>query len=101
LFFLFVIATLMVGATIARPPKKDTCIGVVVRSLWTSLRLVCPSNYFSCMCDGCICKCWLCNVTSNLKLYHHYPSHSWLRCDGGIPSMDIIYNVQGSNQGSN
>ncbi len=29
----------MVGATAARPPKKDTYIGVVVQSLRTSLRL--------------------------------------------------------------
>ncbi|CAM6043887.1 unnamed protein product [Sphagnum compactum] len=39
LSFFFAIATLMVGATAARPPKKDTYIGVVVRSLRTSLRL--------------------------------------------------------------
>jgi len=37
--FFFAIATLMVGATAARPPTKDTYIGVVVRSLRTSLRL--------------------------------------------------------------
>jgi hypothetical protein len=37
--FFFAIATLMVGATAARPPKKDTYIGVVVQSLRTLLRL--------------------------------------------------------------
>jgi hypothetical protein len=37
--FFFAIATLMVGATAARPPKKDTYIGVLVRSLRASLRL--------------------------------------------------------------
>jgi hypothetical protein len=37
--FFFAIATLMVRATAARPPTKDTYIGVVVRSLRTSLRL--------------------------------------------------------------
>ncbi|CAK9269408.1 unnamed protein product [Sphagnum jensenii] len=39
LSFFFAIATLMVGATAARPPKKETYIGVVVQSLRTSLRL--------------------------------------------------------------
>jgi hypothetical protein len=39
LSFFFAIATLMVGATAARPPKKDTFIGVEVRSLRMSLRL--------------------------------------------------------------
>jgi len=37
--FFFAIATLMVGATAARPPKKQTYIGEVVQSLRTSLRL--------------------------------------------------------------
>jgi hypothetical protein len=35
----FAIATLMVGATAARPPKKNIYIGVVLPSLRTSLRL--------------------------------------------------------------
>jgi hypothetical protein len=39
LSFFFAIATLMVGATAARPPKKDTYIGVVVQSLRASLQL--------------------------------------------------------------
>jgi hypothetical protein len=39
LSFFFAVATLMVGATAARPPKKETYIGVVVQSLRTSLRL--------------------------------------------------------------
>jgi len=39
LSFFFAIATLMVGATAARPPKKHTYIGVMVRSLRTSLQL--------------------------------------------------------------
>jgi hypothetical protein len=66
----------------------------------TSLSL-CLFNCSSCMCDGCISKCWLCSVTSNLKLYHHYVNHNWHRCDGGIPSMDIIYSAQGFIQSSN
>jgi hypothetical protein len=37
--FFFAIATLMVGATAARPPKNNTYIGVTVRSLRSSLRL--------------------------------------------------------------
>jgi hypothetical protein len=39
LSFFFAIATLMVGATAARPPKENTYIGVEVRSLRMSLRL--------------------------------------------------------------
>jgi hypothetical protein len=39
LSFFFAIATLMVGATAARPPQTHTYIGVEVRSLRTSLRL--------------------------------------------------------------
>jgi ankyrin repeat protein len=39
LSFFFAIATLMVGATAARPPGTDTYIGVEVQSLRTSLRL--------------------------------------------------------------
>ncbi|CAK9872133.1 unnamed protein product [Sphagnum jensenii] len=39
LSFFFAIATLMVGATAARPPKKETYIGETVRCLQSSLRL--------------------------------------------------------------
>jgi hypothetical protein len=39
LSFFLTIMTLMVGATTTRPPKKDTYIGEVVRSLRMSLRL--------------------------------------------------------------
>ncbi len=37
--FFFAIATLMVGASVAHPPKHGIFIGKVVRSLWASLSL--------------------------------------------------------------
>jgi hypothetical protein len=48
--FFFAIATLMVGATAARPPKKNTYIGVVLPSLRTSLRLAYALLSFSIAC---------------------------------------------------
>jgi hypothetical protein len=45
------------------------------------------------MCNGCVCKCWLSSVTTHSKVYGQYRSHSWHRCDGGIPSMDIIWSA--------
>jgi hypothetical protein len=89
--FFFTIATFRVGASAARPPKHGIFIGEVVRSLRDSLSLAYILLTISVGCVmGCVCKCRLSSVTTHSKVYVQYGSLSWHRCDGGIPSMDII-----------
>ncbi len=82
--FFFAIATLMVGVSAARPPKHDIFIGEVVRSLWDSLSLAYTLLTIS---VGCVMGAF---ASAGFLVLPPIPKFMVNRCDGGIPSMDII-----------
>ncbi len=73
--FFFAIAILMVGASVARPPKHDIFIGEVVQSLRDSLSLAYILLTIS-VGRVMVCKCWLSSVTTHSKVYGQYKSHN-------------------------
>jgi hypothetical protein len=69
----------MVGATAARPPKKGTYIGVVVRSLRTSLRLAYVLLTVSGVCVmSAFASAGFVMLPSIQKKFDHYAGYSCL-----------------------